>query len=239
MTEVYVHGVLSAAEPAGEDCAARRIAHRELAALVTDVSEPRATDALRTHWRVLEAAGTTATVLPVRFGTAMADEQAVVDGFLAPRYDGLSSALSQLAGKVQLTVKGFYDEESLLRGVVASSPAIAKLQARVKAMPEAASYYERIRLGELVAAEVGRARERDSAHVREALAPLAVETSEEAPGSVETAVNLAFLVERSRIDEFSQAVARLGEELAGRMSLRYVGPLPPYSFTTEDAGTWA
>jgi len=238
MTEVYVHGVLSASEPVGETGAARRIAHRDLAALVTDVSSRKATDALRTHWRVLEAAGASATVLPVRFGTAVADEQAVVDSFLAPGYEGLAGALAKLAGKVQLTVKGFYDEESLMRGVVKGSPAIAQLQARVRSVPEAASYYERIRLGEMVAAEVGRARDRDSALVLDRLAPLAVATSQEAPGSVDTAVNAAFLVERARVDEFSAAVAGLGDELRGRMELRYVGPLPPYSFTSEDAGTW-
>jgi Gas vesicle synthesis protein GvpL/GvpF len=239
MSEVYVHGVLAAAEPLGETGAARRIAHRDLAALVTDVSSPKATEALRTHWRVLEAAGATATVLPVRFGTAMADERAVVDGFLAPGYDGLAGALAELAGKVQLTVKGFYDEEALMRGVIEGSPAIARLQARVKAMPEAASYYERIRLGEMVAGEVGRARERDSARVLDRLAPLAVSVSQEGAGSVDTAVNVAFLVERARVDEFSEAVAALGKELRGRMRLRYVGPLPPYSFAGEEAGTWA
>jgi hypothetical protein len=61
----------------------------------------------------------------------------------------------------------------------------------------------------------------------------------EAPASADAAVNAAFLVERERIDEFSRAVTELGHELAGRVKLRYVGPLPPYSFTGEIASAGA
>jgi hypothetical protein len=45
------------------------------------------------------------------------------------------------------------------------------------------------------------------------------------------------------MDEFSQAVSALGRDLDGRIKLRYVGPLPPYSFTgdgpTGDSVAWA
>ena len=57
-------------------------------------------------------------VLPVRFGTAMADDRAVVEELLAPAHDELVARLAELAGKVQITVKGNFDEERLLRGVV-------------------------------------------------------------------------------------------------------------------------
>ena len=61
----------------------------------------------------------------------------------------------------------------------------------------------------------------------------------EPPTTPEGAVNAAFLVERSRVDEFSQAVAGLETEVKDRMQLRYVGPMPPYSFMEEEAATWA
>jgi Gas vesicle synthesis protein GvpL/GvpF len=237
MSEVYVHGVVAAADATGTTEPARRIEHRDLAALVSDVGDgaAKATDALRTHWRVLEAVGADTTVLPVRFGTAMADEQAVIDAFLAPGYDGLSGALAELAGKVQLAVRGFYDEAALMRGIVEGSSEIAGLQARVRSLPEAASYYDRIRLGELVAAALDQARERDTALVLARLEPLALATSRESAGSIDAAFNLGFLVERARMDEFGRVVGELGHELADRVQLRFVGPLPPYSFAPEDA----
>jgi hypothetical protein len=243
MTEVHVFGVVEAA--VGAPSEARAIAHREVAAVVSDAQSGQIAAAalLRTHARLLEDIAGRATVLPVRFGTVMADDRAVVEEFLAPSHDALAAQLAAMAGKVQLTVKGFYDEDVLLRGVVDASPAIARLRERVRARSEAAGYYDRIRLGELVSAEVERARARDTALVLERLEPLAADATREPPSTHDSAVNAAFLVERPRIDEFSQAVGRLGEELGGRMRLRYVGPQPPYSFAGDDAsreaGAWA
>jgi Gas vesicle synthesis protein GvpL/GvpF len=251
VTTVYVYGVAPAAErvdveaPGVESSkqGVRRIVHGELAALVSDVEAGPlvAAKGLRAHWRVLEEAVADATVLPVRFGTIMESDDAVVDQFLAPRHDRLVALLAELSGKVQLSVKAFYDEERLMRGVVEHSPAVAQLRERVRDRPKAATYYERIQLGELVAGEVEQARERDGAMVLERLEPLAVAARREPPGTPDAAVNAAFLVERSRMDEFSQAVARLAEEVEDRMRLRYIGPLPPYSFTEEQeaAGAWA
>ena len=251
MTAVYVYGVAPAAEQIAVDApgvesskqGVRRIAHGELAALVSDVEAGPlvAARGLRAHWRVLEEAVAKATVLPVRFGTIMESDDAVVDQFLAPRHDRLVALLAELSGKVQLSVKAFYDEDRLMRGVVQESPAVAQLRKRVRGRPKAATYYDRIQLGELVAGEVERARERDSGTVLGRLEPLAVAARREPPGTPDAAVNAAFLVERSRVDEFSEAVARLADEVEGRMRVRYLGPLPPYSFTEEQeaVGAWA
>jgi hypothetical protein len=250
VTAVYVYGIARAADNTevqapgvGQDKdGVRRVVHGELAALVSDVDAGPlvAARGLRGHWRVLEEAATKATVLPVRFGTVVEDVDAVIDRFLAPRHDHLVAQLAALSGKVQLSVKAFYDEDRLMRGVVQGSPAVAQLRQRVRGRPKAATYYDRIELGELVASEVERARERDSAMVFDRLEPLAVAARREPPGTPDAAVNAAFLVERPRVDEFSEAVAQLADEVEGRMRVRYVGPLPPYSFAEEQeaVGPW-
>jgi hypothetical protein len=142
-----------------------------------------------------------------------------------------------MAGKVQLTVKGFYEEDALMAGIVARSPAIARLREHVRGVPEAASYYKRIELGQRVAAAVERTREQDADEVFERLRPLAVDARLEPPSTPDSAVNAAFLVEEGRVDEFGKAVAALGRELAGRIRLQQIGPLPPYSFTGDQLAT--
>jgi Gas vesicle synthesis protein GvpL/GvpF len=246
---VYVYCIASAAERievgaqavGGPSASVRRVVHGDLAALVSDVEPGPLTAArdLRAHWRVLEEAASNATVLPVRFGTVVESDDAVVDQFLAPRHDRLVAQLADLHGKVQLSVKCFYDEERLLRGVVQGSPGVARLSKHVRGRPAAATYYDRIRLGELVAGEVEQARERDTALVLGQLMPLAVDARREPASAPDSAVNVAFLVERERIEEFSAAVAQLADEVDGRMRLRYIGPLPPYSFAEEETAAWA
>jgi Gas vesicle synthesis protein GvpL/GvpF len=249
VSAVYVYGIAPAGERTDVEApgvgaahaGVRRVVHRDVAALVSDV-EPgplAAARELRAHWRVLEEAISRATVLPVRFGTVMENDEALVEQFLAPRHDQLAGQLAELAGKVQLTVKASYDEERLMRAVVEDSPAVARLRERVRGLPQDATYYDRIKLGELVAGGVEQARERDTALVLGRLEPLAMAARAEKPSTQDGAVNTAFLVERSRVDEFSRAVAALESEVGERMKLRYVGPMPPYSFTEEEATAWA
>ena len=241
MSEVYVHGVTErGARAAIEGAGARAVADGELAAIVTDASgQTRAAELMRRHWQVLEAVAGTATVVPVQFGTAMADEATVAAEFLAPRREVLLEQLASLQSKVQLTVKGSYDEASLLQSVVEGSPTIARQRERVRSLPEAAGHFERIRLGELVAAEVEQVRRRDGDRLHEALDGLALATSREAASGLQAAVNSAFLVERGRMAEFGRAVEAVAEELGGRVELRLLGPLPPYSFVAEEAPAWA
>ena len=246
MSEVLVHGVALAADRVElSEPGVRWTTHGELAALVTDVdpSGMRAASTLRRHWRVLEEVATAATVAPIRFGTAMADDRAVVDELLAPRQEELVSLLAELRGKVQLTVKGDFDTEQLLRGVVEASPSVARLRERVNRVPEAAAYYDRIRLGQMIADDVERARARCAERVMERLQPLAVAAAVERLSSMDAAVNAAFLVEPTRQAAFEAAVIELEREFAGGVRLRCIGPLPPYSFSEISAAprsaTWA
>jgi hypothetical protein len=241
MTELHVHGVTAATERAAvEGAGAQAIVHGELAAIVSEAhGATRAADLMRRHWQLLEAIAATATVLPVQFGTVMAGDAAVVDEFLAPRRDDLLAQLDAFEGAVQITVKGTYDETELMQAVVERSPAVAQLRERVRGLSETAGHFERIRLGELVAAEVEQTRARDAAWLLERLDGLAVATSVGTAGGLDGAVNAAFLVERERIEEFGHAVAAAAAELSGRGELRMLGPLPPYSFVSEGAAAWA
>jgi Gas vesicle synthesis protein GvpL/GvpF len=250
---IYVYGVVAGSDVVdiqspgvgGNAAAVGWIAHEGIAALVSELPGGSLAGArdLRAHWSVLEEAVERTTVLPVRFGTVMQSGDAVREDFLAPNAERLGASLAALEGKVELSVKGFYDEERLLRHVVREAPEIAGLRRRVQGLPEAASYYDRIRLGELVAAEVDRRRLEDVALLLDRLEPFAVAAKAEPAATKNGAVNAAFLVERASIDSFSAAVRNLADDLGDRMSLRYVGPLPPYSFADDDAavgsGSWA
>jgi hypothetical protein len=247
----YVYGVIPASEQASLPDAGvagaqvRLIGHGELAAIVSDVEGGALVAAreLRAHWRVVEAAAAVATVLPVRFGTVLADDRAVVEQLLAPQAEHLTTLLKSLAGRVQLAVKGEYDEDMLLREVVRETPAVKALNERVQQLPQEAGYYERVRLGELVSSEVTRRRQRDERMAYEALASHADDARVNEPRTPNGAFDLAFLVARDKVDAFGGPVRALGDALGERVKLRYLGPLPPYSFadeqTTAQEAAWA
>jgi len=104
----------------------------------------------------------------------------------------------------------------------------------VRALPEEAGYYERIRLGELVAGEMARLREMDAQLALGRLGPLAVEWRQEEASESQTAYKFAFLVDRDREESFTAAVNQLIAAQGDQITVRYVGPLPPYSFAETD-----
>jgi hypothetical protein len=243
---VYVYGVTpGSAAPipavAGVDSApVRALEHAGLAALVSPVSrtELRAAD-VRAHWRVLEHAFEHATVLPIRFGTVMESEEEVRGRLLEANQDRLGELLGVMDGLIQLNVKGTYDEELLLRGIFRESPALGRLRERAQ---RTAAMSDQIALGQQVEQEIENQRARDSATVRETLERCAV-TARDEPVRHPDAFNIAFLVARDGTDAFGEGVTAVREQLGERVELRYVGPVPPFSFAEAelDVGerTWA
>lgn len=234
----YVYGVVRAdtSPPAVEGIAGARlelIAAGEVAA-ITSVAPGEyleaGRDELLAHSRVLEAALEKGTVLPMRFGVVLPDEAALRERLLAEHGDELTAQLGEMDGKVEVSLKGLYDEEAILREIVAGDPGIARLRERIAGKPEAATYYERIQLGEGIAAAFAESQERDTTKIVEELRPHAEAVVVGEPVHERMALNASFLVSRAGLGAFDRAVEEIGEREAARMRLRYTGPLPPHSF---------
>jgi hypothetical protein len=234
----YVYGVISAggAPPPGpgiDGGEPKLVQAEELAALVSDIDADEIAlgrDAMSAHARVLEQALAAGTVLPMRFGVVMADEDAVRDELLGAHGTELRAQLDEFADRVELKLRATYEEDRLMREVVARDPEVARLRESMRGTPEDATYYARIQLGELVAAGVERIRQADAEAILGALAPLAADFVAGEPAHERIAVNASFLVERDRIPQFDEAVDGIGRAQAGRIRLKYTGPLPPHSF---------
>jgi hypothetical protein len=194
-------------------------------------------DELFAHSRVLEAALAKGTVLPMRFGVVIPDEGTLREELLEGHGEELRGQLAAMDGKVELALKGLYDEAAVLREIVGSDSEIAGLREQIAGKPEAATYFERIRLGELIAAAYAERQERDAAAIVEALRPQAAAVRVGEPVHERMAVNASFLVERERLAGFDRAIEEIGRTEAGRIRFTVTGPLPPHSFVELGAVT--
>lgn len=235
----YVYGVVRTSEEsrvrsegvAGGPVSA--IADGEVAALTSEVpnDELRAgREELTSHARVLEEALEGGCVLPMRFGVVMVDEESVRRDLLGRHRENLLAQLDELEGKVELNVKAIYEEDALMREVVQGDPTIARLRESLQGKSEDATYYERIRLGEMVAEAVEAKRGEDADLVLARLTPLAAAVEAGEPVHERMALNASFLVERTRTSAFDDELERFGGEQAGRIRFKLAGPLPPHSF---------
>ncbi|MFL5884642.1 MAG: GvpL/GvpF family gas vesicle protein [Thermoleophilaceae bacterium] len=232
---MYVYGVRRAGgnPPAArgvEDEPVRLVTSGQLAAIVSaappgDVRASRRN--LMAHTTVLQEAVAERCVLPMRFGVVMPDEAAVRHELLELHEEQLLAQLDAFESLVELDVKVLCPEEALLREVVEQRPEIRRAPAT--------TYHDRIALGELVARAVAAKREELAGAVLGRLGPLAAAAEAGEPLHDDMAASVALLVERTRVPQVDAAVEKLEAELGPSCRIRYVGPLPPYSFTGLDA----
>jgi hypothetical protein len=165
---------------------------------------------------------------------AVVEEDAIVEELLAPNEERFLTLLDELEDRVQYTLTGRYEQDAVLREILEGDAQIAALREKIRLLPEDATYYHRVRLGELVVGALEDRRESEAAHIVGRLVPLADTTVSNPLAAPEDVVNTAFLVERERQKEFEDAVESIGQELLGRVRLRLLGPVAPYDFVDEE-----
>lgn len=234
----YVYGIVDsdAVAPGGNGVAGGRVrvvSDDGSAALVSDVAERQlelGRDEVLTHARVLEEALKRGTVLPMRFGMVLEGDEEVKARLLEPHAAELREQLTRFSGRVEINIRATYEEEIVMREVLAENPDIASLREAIRGKPADATYYERIQLGERVAEAIERKRELDSQQILAALSVVADAVEVSAPAHERVALSAAFLVARDRLKEFDQVLDAFAEGQGGRLRFKYSGPLPPHSF---------
>ena len=237
-TALYVYGVMRAgslrdAQVHGvADAPVAEVTHADLSALVSRVPIPvRAKRReLLSHADVLNAAVAAGTVLPLSFGTVFPDEETLVSDFLEPRADELRDLLDRLAGRVELTLKGYYRQEAVLAEIVRTNPRIARLREATRERPGAATHAARLELGTAVAAELDARSRRDAAAILGELQPLVADMRVDERAIEGQVLSASLLVERQHVAAVDAVTDAIARREAGRIEFKYVGPLAPHSF---------
>jgi hypothetical protein len=238
---IYVYGVVPAGAsislPAdGVAGAATRLVESDgLAAVVSNVPTERLRVRradLTAHLRALEQVFEQTTILPCRFGTVLASEEAVRAELLDARRDELRDLLEAVAGRAQVNVKAAYDEAEVMREVVAAEPEIARTSERARQLGDAA-YFENIRLGELVAGRLSARRSVDADRLYARLVPFAADVVvDPVEGDELLVLKASFLVDRTLLERFDAELESVAEQEGPVLRFESFGPLPPTAFVS-------
>lgn len=188
------------------------------------------------HEKVVEHFAARATVVPLRFGTIYL-ERASVRQMLAQRRPELSAVIERLRGREEWGINILCDRQKLLETITSLSPRLRALEEQAASASPGQSYLMRKKIDAMRVDEARAEMKRAAAKIESELARLSDGSArlralkDEGGERNDLVAKLAFLVARTRFEEFRAAAERLAQEVASAgFQLELTGPWPAYNF---------
>jgi len=216
------------------------IAHEDLSCVVSNysgeefnsMSEEEVVRSLLAHQVAVEHVMREHTVLPVKFGTVLTTSDEV-RSLLSQGHTRFVDALTWIRDKVEIEVAATWDRRQILQEI-ATEPEIIRASKAIAGRPEQQTLQEQIQLGRMVKASMDKRRSNYREQMINFLASVAIDVQPNPLVSDEMVMNVAFLVDRSRQEEFDDCVKQLNDLFHNQINFRIIGPLPPYTFATVE-----
>lgn len=209
------------------------VCYRDIGAVISDspiLQYPVTRANTMAHQKVMEAVMKQSAMLPVRFGTVGEGIDLIREKLLKARYQELKELLSYMRDKIELGLKAVCkDMKPVFQEIVETHSEIARLRDRL-AKRRGGVQRDQVRLGEMVKKALEAWKGREEQAILNPLERLWVERKLNNTFGDQMITNAAFLVEKEREAAFDLAVEKVTAMYDGRMTFKYIGPIPPCNF---------
>ena len=195
----------------------------------------QALQCLAEHQRVLERVLDDSTVVPVKFGTVVENDQQISNILETGRKE-FTNALERYTGKVELDLSASWVDMHAILTEIADDEAVVSMKARIASQAEP-TMEQRIRLGQLVKQLLDKKSENIARRLVVALRAKWPDIIVNPTRDDSVILNAAVLIRPSEEAEFDRTIEQLNRSYGDRLNFRCVGPLPPYSFATAEVKT--
>ncbi|MEC2074029.1 GvpL/GvpF family gas vesicle protein [Alkalihalophilus marmarensis] len=168
------------------------------------------------------------TVIPVSFGNVFQSSEDV-GVLLENLYPQFTKLFPEIKGKIEVGLKVIAKKE-WLEAKVKENTNLEKMAHSVKGKSEAASYYERIKIGDAAQQFMKTLQNEVKEKVYEPLEKAGVAAKANDPIGETMLLNASFLVDRDKEEEFDQKVNKAHEKWNDKVEFNYTGPWPAYNF---------
>ena len=206
------------------------------------------------HQKVMEEVMKYHTVLPVRFSTIAEDKEPedgspmlpalerIRDRVLIQRRQEFIDMLKDMDTKMELGVKALWaDMKTVFNEIVEENPTIKSLKGKIEkiniANPRQRTHQKRVELGEMVRGALNAKREKLKNIFMGVLKKASCDSRVNKNFGDNMFLNGAFLVQKSKVEEFDNYLDVLNENYKGNVKFKYIGPVPPCNFV-EIVITW-
>lgn len=240
MTGRYIYGIIERSEAesfgsiginGGE---VYTISGGDIACLVSDspffdyrsMPKPDVATHISIYQSVIEQVMKNYTLIPVKFGTITKNEGEVRE-ILLRGYQELREALDKMENKIEFDVVVLWSKfDSVLKEI---GEEIRSQKSKVKVGE--LSIEEKIKIGQAVKSILDKRRDSIFGLIQHSLTKIAIDSYAHECLGDKMIMNTAFLIEKEKETQFDKILKELDNRLQEKVNFRYVGPLPPYSFS--------
>ena len=205
---------------------------QEIAAVVSDtpirIYDPTRENVLA-HELVNETVMREHTVIPMSFGTIFRTRDDIVE-LLKSTYQAFEDVLEKMRDKIEFGLKVLWDRDRVVAQIESQDEDIGRLKGEITGNAQSSTYFARMQLGRLIEGALEKSANSYVMDIHESLKPVAVASRSNKPIGDRMIMNAAYLVERSREQDFDEAVKALSRKYEDVLSFKYTGPWPPYNF---------
>lgn len=211
------------------------IGFKDIGAIVSDAPfkeiQPSVNE-INWHQQAVEAAREKWTTLPVRFGTMFKSDDGVKK-YLEESYKELRTKMAKFANKDEYGVKVVFnkDDQSKLDIEIDDSDEIKKIKDEMATSGQGTSYFLKLRLEEATRNEILKKVDRVATNIHQQISSSVFDKCMLKADIAQIILNAAYLVDRSRKDEFDSQIQKMKKKYESNgMMIHVSGPWAPYSF---------
>ena len=221
----------------------RLISYKDIAAVVSStpiinfdrLNKKELTTYVAIHQKVNEEVMKNYDVVPITFGVISPNLDEVTR-ILEKAYLQFKTALKNVIGKTEFVVQVWWDPKKLLEELTNTNPEIQKLKQEIFSKGSILGMPTKLKLGKLIQKEAEIRREAFVNDIHAFLRNLSFDSTLNKLIDDEMIANFSFLIEKNRESELDAKMQELGKKYEERLRFKYIGPMPPYSFSNINLG---
>ena len=163
------------------------------------------------------------TILPLRFGIIV-DHKEEVEAFLSTSYIHLKWALDRLREKAEFAVHLSWELNAVLQEISQDKGWLDDAGGSI-------DLADKVEVGRLLFKAADAKKKAIVGWVHSMLSYISLDSSEGRSADDSIIMNRSYLIEKAAEESFDRAMAELAQEGESYLGIKYVGPMPPYSFT--------
>ena len=211
---------------------------KDIAAVVSNTSvinfdrldKKELTKHVATHQKVNEEVMKWYDMAPMAFGI-IAPSPEEVSRILEKAYLQFKVALRNVVGKAEFVVQTWWDPKRILEELARTDSEIQELKQEISSKGGILRMPIKLKLGRLLQEKTEARKQEYIKDIHTVLNTIACDATFNKLVDEDMIANFSFLIEKNRESELDKQMQELGKKYEGKLRFKYIGPIPPYSFS--------